>query len=59
MVASKTGGTMFIEFKPIEGDLGFDLAEFERYLTLIEEMLDLMELEDEESEGADGPTEWV
>jgi len=50
---------MFIEFKPIEGDLGFDLAEFERYLTLIEEMLDLMELEDEESEGADGPTEWV
>jgi hypothetical protein len=59
MEASETGGSIFIEYKPINGDLGFDLAEFELYLTLIEEMLDEMEREDEEFEVVEEPTEWV
>lgn len=58
MVAGEPGNTIFIEFEPVDSDLDFDLAEFERYLTIIEEMLDKMEREDGEFAGVE-PTEWV
>jgi hypothetical protein len=58
MVVCETENSISIEFEPIKSDLDFDLAEFERYLTIIEEMLDKMEREDEEFAGVE-PTGWV